>query len=701
MENFRQELFKDPTNYEEVPLRDRKVDFPNLQRRTGHPEKKAEFIRDVIALANTARLWGKPAYLLFGIDDSGGVAGICDYLTVYRRSDEREPFQLQEAARKQIKSILEDYVKPIMPKFEVRFGQVDGHLVAYLILEPLLTPEPFQVAKSFGKGIKSPLKEADCWIRIGESKKKICTRQISPTEDPYCYAHSHVPYLLPSQWERYFTKILDDSNKNGAPAISNYLELVTERGEGLMSVVQSFLVSDEQRLLLIRGAAGSGKTTFLERLIHKYASDGKVSIEGIRHCEEFVPPSDWIPIFVQLRHRNESVKSVEQFAAFLMKKIGQRGQFWEQLPKQPEKLFELDKVRWLLFLDGFDELEENGQKRVVATISEFVLRYPRIRVLLTSRPETIQADWEGMVGAATATVRPLTDHEIRDFLLTYNGRNQSASTAREVTALEKARAEALDFVNAHPDIRKLCSYPSYLVATIREIFPSGDDAPSDQPESVRPNRSDGPSVESDTERESEKEFLFSPPLTGDELRLEEPVTDEGSDVEGSDVEAPDEEDEDVGRGIQTGIILNNIYRYLWGREVERWSILQLDSAEKWEATGNLALRTHDRIRFPRAEAQKSLRSLPHWLLTLGICQSAATMPINLQFVTELTKAFFAASMLASWVEGGEYESAKQNLQECTEEFSQQMLDLLVSLTPHDLSKFSQEEQEWRQCQNQL
>ena len=609
MDCFNEALFDDPAEYEEVPLRDRKVDFPNLQKRTGEPEKKAEFIRDVIALANTARLWGKPAYLLFGINDSGQVVGIRDHLKGF---DKSEQLQVQEEARNQVGSLIKEYIKPLMAQFDLKFGKKHGHQVAYLILEPLLSPEPFQVAKPFNKGIKKPLQVADCWIRFGESKDKIAAREISPTEEPFCYAYAQVPYLLPSQWRRYFRTVLNNPYVNGAHAISNYLELALEDGECLMSVVQSFLDSDEQRMLLIRGAAGSGKTTFLERLVYKYAFDGQESIEGIRQREEFVPPQDWIPVFVPLSNRDAKVKSVEKFTEYLMTVIGGQREFWEDRPAHPEKLLELNKVLWLLCLDGFDELEESGQKKFVAMIGEFVQRYPQVKVLLTSRPETIQAEWERKVGAAIKTIRPLTDHEIQEFLLTYNGRYQSAPAASEVTALEDARKEALDFVDSHPDVRKLCSYPSYLVATIREFFPSIDDAPSDQPEPVPQSKSDGLSVELDTALQSGNDSIFSPPVTGDELRLEQPVTDERSDVE-----SPDEDDEDARREIQTGIILNHIYQYLWKREAQRWNILDGDASERWEATGRLALRTHDRIRFPRAEAQKTHTSLPKWLLTWG------------------------------------------------------------------------------------
>ncbi len=692
MDNFRDELFEDPVEYEEVPLRDRKADFPDLQRKAGLPEKKAEFIRDVIALANTARLWGKPAYLLFGINDSGEVVGIHDHLKVYCISDKLEPHQVQEEARKQIQSLIKEYIKPLMAQFELKFGEKHGRLVAYLRLEPISRREPFQVARPFGKGITRPLKESDCWIRFGESKNKIAAREISPTEEPFCYAYAQVPYLLPSQWERYFRTALNDRYVHDADAISNYLEPATMAGKSLRSVVQTFLDSDKQRMFLIQGAAGSGKTTFLGRLVYKYAFDGQVSIEGIRQREEFMPPPDWIPVFVQLRHRDENVNSVRQFREFLMTVIGDHGKFWKERPSNPEKLLELDAVRWLLCLDGYDELKESGQKNFIAMISEFVRRYPRIKVLLTSRPDTIQVDWSGTVDAAMETIRPLTDREIQEFFRTYTGRHQSVPTASENAALEDARRDALDFVGSHPDVRKLCSYPSYLAATIREFFPSSYETPTDRPESVPKSKSADLSVALDNVLQSADESILSPLVAEDDLRLEAPVTEELSEAEAS-----DGKNEDAGREIQTGIILHNIYQYLWQREAQRWGVQSLDSSEMWEETGYLALRMHDRTTFAPREAQRTIRALPKWLLTLGVCQATATMPMNLWFVTELTKAFFAASVLSNC---HDFDSAEQKLWECAQKFRNQVWNLLSSLTPHDFTRSFQEDSEWQEYHNQ-
>ena len=86
MNDFRCELFEDPEQYEETPLRDRKSDLPLLDKNRAEPGKRAEFVRDVIALANTARMMEKPAYLLFGIDDDGKVVGVEEYLEKYDES---------------------------------------------------------------------------------------------------------------------------------------------------------------------------------------------------------------------------------------------------------------------------------------------------------------------------------------------------------------------------------------------------------------------------------------------------------------------------------------------------------------------------------------------------------------------------------------------------------------------------------------
>lgn len=430
--------------------------------------------------------------------------------------------------------------------------------------------------------------------------------------------------------------------------------------------------------MLLQGPAGSGKTTFLEREAFRQASDGAVAIEGIKKREEFLPPPKWIPIYLRLRHRNRNVDSSERFLAYLLTNINSRGKFWTKRPSMSERLLEVKDLHWLLYLDGFDELTEKIQQKFVETISEFVERFPQIKVVLTSRPLTIAVDWGMVAGTRIEILRPLTDNEIRSFFIGYAGRYDSTPTASEVVALEEGRIEALRFIDSHSDIRRLCAFPSYLIATAREFFPSVNDAPSDQP-SLRIIEQDM-RMNDDWNDLSNDDGFVPIPLASDEFLLTEPISDNPSETQQFAPEYPSVE-------IRTGIVLKEIYQYLWERESERWGIDPIEFARRWESTGRLALITDGhQIIFTQSDAVKKLRSqtVLRWLLTLGILEP--TTNLTLRFITELTKAFFAASVMVSLIEANDYRTAKRHLQTCSEGFCESMRTLLPSLTQRDFSQ---------------
>ncbi len=129
--DFRPELFIDPKEYEETPLRDRKQEFHNLRR----DDKKTEFIRDVIALSNTAQWFAKPAYLLFGLDNEGEVRSIESDLSSYEAECSNE-LQIGEKVRQHISQIIHRYVTPPLVEWDIKFGSKEGNQVAYLMIGP-------------------------------------------------------------------------------------------------------------------------------------------------------------------------------------------------------------------------------------------------------------------------------------------------------------------------------------------------------------------------------------------------------------------------------------------------------------------------------------------------------------------------------------------------------------------------------------
>ncbi|MCS7247274.1 MAG: hypothetical protein NZ840_03435 [Anaerolineales bacterium] len=198
MDEFNHELFTSPTNYEEGILRERKSEV-----RYWTSQGKAEFIRNFIILANTARMLGKPAYLLLGIRDSldESAQDICAIDEMYERQLQRGRNRTIafEVIRRELSQIVRRYVEP-RPIFEIRFDQVGKKVVGYIMIQPL-TGRPFR-AREFREGGNTHLYKGQCWIRSGESKDEISLQQLDPEDNRLCYCYAEVPCVLPSAWDK-------------------------------------------------------------------------------------------------------------------------------------------------------------------------------------------------------------------------------------------------------------------------------------------------------------------------------------------------------------------------------------------------------------------------------------------------------------------------------------------------------------------
>jgi hypothetical protein len=264
---FRPELFTEPKNYEETPLCDRKSDMYGLRPGGMDDRKKAELVRDVIAMANTACVRRKPAHLLMGIDDEGAVGGLEEHLVVFEYDNKAE-LNVWEAVRRKFDDIIRNYIQPNV-QWDLKHGkvivnkreEVEDRLVpvAYLIIQPA-NLDKFYSAK---RQIRNEIVSGQCWIRSGESKHEL-TRQEIQANDWSKYVD--VPHSFPSDWKRYFEKQLSDTPLRMAQEIEYYIELRTEDGDSLQDKFEQFLDDQGSNLLIIQGNAGSGKSTFVQRM---------------------------------------------------------------------------------------------------------------------------------------------------------------------------------------------------------------------------------------------------------------------------------------------------------------------------------------------------------------------------------------------------------------------------------------------------
>jgi predicted HTH transcriptional regulator len=176
--HFIAERFTNPQYIEERTLSDRKVEIPQIR---DNPDKRAEFIRDVIALANASRRRGEPGYLLFGIDDGWNIVGI-EGQSVKRNLpddyDPNDPRKIEKLQRETIEDafnkITREYIAPKAPLLSYHHNYhgelVEGKRVSYLeIRAEADNAIAYEVKKDIQES-KPPLQRSEAWERQGHSK---------------------------------------------------------------------------------------------------------------------------------------------------------------------------------------------------------------------------------------------------------------------------------------------------------------------------------------------------------------------------------------------------------------------------------------------------------------------------------------------------------------------------------------------------
>ena len=438
--SFQMDLFTEPENYEEGPLRDRKQLIKLWER-----DVQVKFLRHVIALANSARLFGKPAYLLIGIDDNGNLCGAGEMIEHYL-ADHPSTLLAWEQIKKVIGQIIRDYIDPVLSvEFKSNLGDP---FLAYVLIPCISSPTPFQVKKDFG-GQRESLRRGDCCIRFGESSENLENKSISPTEAPYAYSFREMPFIFPSQWRRFLGKILNDQDYLRSVHIEGYQKLGCRSGNTIDVELKNFLESEEQ-LLVITAGPGTGKTTFLKRLIYNLSNESDYILEGAVRRGEFLPPPFWIPVFYSLRGLD--VNDYQAFLSRLSYRINQIGKFWDNTPTKVDQIFETRDLKWLICLDGFDEIwSQDVRVSFLSALRVFLMQFHRVKVLLTSRPG-YEFDYEDLNGQLLE-INSFSEADIESYIST---------SAQSIDQLEII----LNSLKAEEDLWKLISIPRNLEVSI-------------------------------------------------------------------------------------------------------------------------------------------------------------------------------------------------------------------------------------------
>ncbi|MBI5842849.1 MAG: NACHT domain-containing protein [Chloroflexi bacterium] len=449
----------------------------------------------------------------------------------------------------------------------------------------------------------------------------------------------HVPNSL---WEKYFGKLMENVSKN-LPEDRTYQQLKSQRDHSsVSSVVEGFLESTDDQLLILEGLAGSGKSSFVKILARDWAEKNSAAIEAYRESEKFRPPPYHIPLFCSLR--GKEYYELQQFIDRLCDELKLWG---ESRPRHPEKLFEHDDMQWLLFLDGFDEIWKiNSRNRFITILDEFMMCFPRVKIILTTRPWMRNLERK-FRNAQLVELLPLTDEQIQAYILAH-------------LDIDKERGENLDDVigqiKAKADLWNLFGYPAYLNAalSVAGIFKEMSDV-TQQPDSdlnipriLRLGQSYVP------EQTTQLEERLPSSISEDALRLDQPLEEVSDRL--VNVSPPPKE----VREVSIPVVVDRIYTVLWDREEDRnW--LSAQKSKDWRSkTGLFALKTTYKlqpIHYEKAKKWMGSETALSWVLNMGLlAQEEDTL---IRFFTSITQVYFAAVGFITGVKGGEVKFPKQ------------------------------------------
>ncbi|MFH8981885.1 NACHT domain-containing protein [Streptomyces varsoviensis] len=220
--------------------------------------------------------------------------------------------------------------------------------------------------------------------------------------------------------------------------------------------------------VLLRGVAGSGKTTLVQWLAVS-AAGGEDLAERMAYLQ------DRIPFVLPLRTlptHGERAPAPDRFLAATGSPLaGAQPHGWADRV--------LRAGRGLLLIDGVDEVPDADRRHTRTWLRDLVELYPGNRWLITSRPSAVRDDWLASDGFTELTLAPMGRAEVAAFVRRWHTAARVGVSAEESTRLDTYETQLLNAIAAKPDLGRLATNPlmcgliSALHRDRRGFLPSG------------------------------------------------------------------------------------------------------------------------------------------------------------------------------------------------------------------------------------
>ncbi|WP_329336346.1 NACHT domain-containing protein [Streptomyces sp. NBC_00663] len=198
--------------------------------------------------------------------------------------------------------------------------------------------------------------------------------------------------------------------------------------------------------VLLRGVAGSGKTTLVQWLA---VSATRADPDGaMSHLYGRVPLV--MPLRTLTRH-GEPLPAPDGF-------LGASG--CPIAETQPEGWTDrvLTQGRGLVLIDGIDEIPEAERDRARTWLSELIAAYPDNRWLVTSRPSAVQDDWLAADGFTELTLSAMSPAAVATFIAHWH-KAAATGNADEDNQLTAYEQQLLTAIRSKTDLGRLATNP--------------------------------------------------------------------------------------------------------------------------------------------------------------------------------------------------------------------------------------------------
>jgi len=153
--------------------------------------------------------------------------------------------------------------------------------------------------------------------------------------------------------------------------------------------------------LLVRGQAGSGKTTLVQ-----WAA---VFCAARAHDAELEACNDLVPFVIKLRDlENGTLPNPDEFASVVAPHTGGEPDRWSHRM--------LERGRAIVLIDGLDEAAEEQRPRVREWLTNLLQQYPNARYVVTTRPYAVEEGWLDDDGFVDATLQDMSPNDVSRFV---------------------------------------------------------------------------------------------------------------------------------------------------------------------------------------------------------------------------------------------------------------------------------------------